>query len=168
MKRLSTGFLTLSLALALVTGCSRESNKGGPTGDKKAGTTGTTGTTTTGTGTTGTTTTTTTTNGAREDFTIKVPTGYTNVTQGEKQSVTVTINRNGKFEDEVNLKFDAPEGIKVEPATAKVAKGANDTQVTVHANPDAKLGTSDVTVTGTTPAGGNPATVKLGVEVKKK
>jgi len=169
MKRLSMGLLTLSLALVLAAGCSRESNKGGPTGDVKKGTTGTTGTGTGHTGTTGTAPTTGTGTGTasneRDDFTVKVPTGNTNVTQGERTEMTVTVSRHGKFDQDVHLKFDPPAGVKVEPATVDVPKGKDDARVTVSADNTAKVGTTNIMVTGT--GGGGPAAkVEMGIEVK--
>ena len=162
MKHLWTSLSAFMLVAVLAVGCCRESYKGGP-GANKTGT----GTTGTGTGTTGTGTGTTTTGEGRDHLTIKVPSGNTNVTQGEQQEVTITVNRNGNFDQEVSLKFDPPAGLKVDPATVTVPKGKDDARVTVHANPDAKVGTTNVQVTGT--GGGGPAAkVELGIEVKKK
>jgi uncharacterized membrane protein len=160
-----TGLIVFGLSLALAAGCSRESPKGGPGAENK------TATTTTSTkspdATSQTTTTTTRTDDQRDDFTVKVPNGYTNVTQGEQQSITVKINRNGKFDQEVTLKFDPPvgSGLHVEPATATVAKDKKETQVTVRADAGAKTGTTDIRVTGM-PQTGKATDVNLGVEVK--
>jgi len=169
MKRLSMGLLTLSLALVLSAGCSRESNKGGPAPDKKGGTTGTTGTGTNGHGTTGTATTGTGTTGSneRDDFTISVPRGNTNVDQGGQTNIDVSVNRHGKFDQEVTLKFDpaAGSGLKVEPATVKVPKDKNKEQVTVQADAGAKTGSTNIKVTAT-PTTGKAVEENIGIDVK--
>jgi len=160
MKRLCTGSLALGLAVVLAAGCSRESPKGGP-GTGKSSTT-----TTSGTG--GTSTTTTTTDGD-DYFKIGVPTGHTNVDQGGQTAVKVDVNRHGKFNEEVTLKFEptAGSGLKVEPATVKVPADKKYAEVTVMAEAGAKVGTTNVKVIAT-PMTGKATEQELGMEVKKK
>jgi hypothetical protein len=163
MKVTRIGLWTCTLGLVLLVGCSRESNKGGPGADKGKPAPGTPAANNPPAGgerTPGAT--------DRDHFTVKVPSGNTNVTQGERKEVTVTIDRDGKFDQEVTLKFEPPAGIKVEPASVSIPKGKDEARVTIHATPEAKVGTTNVAVTGTAASGGPPAKVEMGVEVKAK
>ena len=145
MKSLHVAMLVGVLALV---GCSRESPKGGP------GKT----TTTTDSGRTVT----------REDsFKVQVPTGGTNVTQGKRQEVDISLNRNGDFKQAVKLKFDAPAGLKVVPAEATIKSGDNKTNVFVEAEEGAPVGRHSITVTGI-PETGDATSVKMDIDVKKK
>ena len=164
----------LVVALALV-GCSRESSKGGP-GAKAAKGTGTTTTTTTapsttppsttttrtettppaptGTTKTETTTTKTDTTAAKNDtFSIKVPSGATNIMQGKNQEVTVSVNRGSAFKQNVKLSFKAPEGVKITPPDAAVKSGDNDVKVLVQVGDAVPVGKHTITVTGTPDTG---------------
>jgi len=180
----------LVVALTLV-GCSRESSKGGP-GAKVAKGTGTTTTTTPSTapstttpsttttkiettppppvGTTKTETTTkkTDTTAAKNDtFSIKVPSGATNITQGKNQEVTVSVNRGSAFKQSVKLSFKAPEGIKITPPDASVKSGENDIKVLVQVGDNVPVGKQTITVTGT-PDTGDATSVNMDIDVKKK
>lgn len=149
--------LTLGAAILLVTaGCNRESPKGGPGADKANK-----GTTTPGTNT-GTNT------GDRTDtFSIKVPPGNTNVTQGGQTEMTVTVSRGSSFDQDVKLTFKAPEGVQVTPDSATAKKGSDEAKITVKAADTATPGTTNVKVTGT-PATGAAVSVDMGIEIKKK
>ena len=159
------------LALLGLVGCNRESPKGGPGADKanKGDGKSTTSTTTGAPGTTGTTSTTTTTNAGADTFTIKVPAGNSNVTQGEQKEMTVSVSRQGGFDQDVTLSFKpaADSGVTVTPSSAVAKKGGDDVRVTVKAASDATVGTTNVEVMGT-PATGKATSEKMGIEVKKK
>jgi uncharacterized membrane protein len=141
---------TLSLAAAVVfglAGCNRESPKGGPGADKaNKGTPG---------------------SDKADSFTIKVPTGNTNVTQGEQKEISISVSRGDKFDQDVKLTFKAPEGVQVTPDSVTAKKGGEDAKITVKAADTATVGTTNIKVTGT-PATGSATTVDLGIEIKKK
>jgi hypothetical protein len=173
--------VTMLIGALTLIGCARESPKGGP-GAAKTGTTGaskdTKTTTTTATtdddnrDTTKTKTTTTTTkNDTRTDrdntFSVRVPSVATNITQGKREEVTISINRDGDFDQPVNLKFQAPQGIKIVPAEASIKTGETKTNVFVEAAEDAPVGRHSITVTGS-PQTGAATSVKMDVDIKKK
>jgi len=159
MRKLYIGLLIGAIALV---GCTRESPKGGAPGDKKVSTT---------TTRDGVTTTTTTTKEQTEDrdhqFSVKVPSGATNVTQGKQKEVTISLNRGSSFKEPVKVKIDAPAGIKAVPAETTIPADDNKAKVTLEAADDATVGRHTVTVTGI-PETGNSTSVDMDVEVKKK
>jgi hypothetical protein len=164
-------------ALGLV-GCTRESPKGGPgatnTGPTTTASKDTQKTTTTTTPTddgktqTTTKTTTTTTNDKRDDtFTVQVPAGATNVTQGKREEVTISIDRDGDFNEPVHIKFSAPKGITMVPAETSIKTGETKAKVAIEAAADAPVGRHSITVTGS-PQTGASTSVKMDIDVKKK
>jgi hypothetical protein len=56
-------------------------------------------------------------------FSIEVPAGATNVTQGERKEVTINLERGDSFKETVKLQFDAPKGLKIVPADTSVKTG---------------------------------------------
>jgi len=145
---------TFSLLAALTltfAGCNRESPKGGPGADKaNKGTTATTGS-----------------SDKTETFSIKVPAGHTNVTQGGQQEVSISVSRGSNFDQDVTLTFKPHDGITVTPESWTAKKGDDTGKIVVKAADTATVGTSNIAVTGT-PKTGAAATVDLGIEVKKK
>ena len=115
---------TLSLAATVIlslAGCSRESPKGGPGADKAKGTP---------------------TSGSAdktETFSIKVPAGNTNVTQGEQTEMNVSVSRGTNFDQDVKLTFKAPEGVQVTPDSVTAKKGADDAKITVNCGAAARV-----------------------------
>jgi uncharacterized membrane protein len=101
-------------------------------------------------------------------FTISAPTLSTHLNQGETKTAKLSLHRGGKFHDDVTLKFDAPKGLKVDPAetTVKASDKADDISVQVSADKDAPLGDHMVHVTGT-PAKGTATSVDFKVTVAK-
>jgi hypothetical protein len=159
MRKLEIGLLIGAMALV---GCTRESPKGGAPGDKKVTTTSKDGTTTT------TTTTTKEQTDARDhQFTVKVPSGATNVTQGKQKEVTISLSRGSNFKEPVKIKIEAPAGIKVVPAETTIAADDNNAKVIVEAAADAAVRRHTVTVTGI-PETGNSTSVDMDIDVKKK
>jgi len=145
---------TFSLLAALTltfAGCNRESPKGG-TGADKANNKGTT--------TSGS-------SDKTDTFSIKVPAGNTNITQGEQKEINISVSRGSNFDQDVTLTFKAPEGVQVTPDSVTAKKGSDEPKITVKALDTATVGTTNVKVTGT-PKTGAPASVDLGIEVKKK
>ena len=160
------GLLVLSVGLL---GCSRESNRGGP-GAKDTKPTTTSSTDNQGSKTTTTETTKTNTpNDNAQTFTIKVPSGGTNVTQGANQTVTVSISRGKDFHQPVKLKFDAPAGVKISPVDPIIREDTanNSVKVTIDVDPTVSEGRHKITVTGE-PETGAAAKVDMDIDVKKK
>ena len=102
---------TLSLAAALVlsfAGCNRESPKGGPGADKANKGTPAAGS-----------------NDKTDTFSIKVPSGNTNITQGEQKELSLSVSRGNNFDQDVVLTFQSPvAGITVTPESVTAKKGA--------------------------------------------
>ena len=152
MKAVYVSMLAGTLALV---GCDRESPSGGP-GAKQTTTT-----------TSNDKTTTTTTQNRNETFKVEVPAGGTNVTQGKRQEVTVSLDRGSDFTQAVKLSFETPAGLKVIPASATIKSGENKTNVFVEVAEDATVGRHSIAVTGS-PESGKSASVKMDIDVKKK
>jgi len=144
---------TLSLLAALTltfAGCNRESPKGGPAADNKGKATGTSGT-----------------NDNKDTFTIKVPAGNTNVTQGESKEIAISVSRGSSFDQDVTVTFKPQEGLSVTPDTWTAKKGADEGKIVVKAADTATVGSTNIKVTGT-PKTGKETSVDLGIDVKKK
>jgi hypothetical protein len=143
---------TLSLLAALTltfAGCNRESPKGGTGADTKAKGTGASG------------------SNDKETFTVKVPAGHTNITQGEQKEISISVSRGSSFDQEVTVTFKAPDGVQVTPDSWTAKKGADEGKIVVKAADTATVGETNIKVTGT-PKTGAPASVDLGIDVKKK
>lgn len=165
MRALQVGLCIVGLSALTLAGCARESPKGGPGAKGET----TVKTTATDSGTTVTTEKKTETNRGEvraETFSIEVPRGETNVTQGKREEVTVSIDRGGSFKQAVKLKFEAPAGVKVTPAEATVAGSDTRIKVGIEAAPDAAPGRHSINVIGT-PETGKATSVKMDIEVKK-
>jgi uncharacterized membrane protein len=160
MKGLCATLLLVPL-IAFV-GCENKSPPGGPgaTGHRAS-------THLTSQAGTHTTTTSKTEVGKSDDtFQLKGPILATGLKQGEKKEVDISITRGKDFQQDVMLKFHAPKGLKVEPASADLKPSDNDVKVMVEADKDAPLGDQNIEVTGT-PAKGDATNLMLKVTVKK-
>jgi hypothetical protein len=148
------------LGAVVLFGCTRESPQGGP-GVKTTNTT-------TATSRDGKTVTTTEESEARDStFTIQVPGGGTNITQGKSEEVSVSVNRGTNFKQPVKLSFKAPAGVKVVPSETTLATDDTKTNVRIEATDEATVGRHSITVTGT-PTTGKSTSVTMDVDVKKK
>ena len=100
-----------------------------------------------------------------EGFRIAVPTFDTEVKQGDRQTVTVSLHRGESFKRDVRLQIKAAKGISVEP-TDVLVKGSDapDVQLQLAAPKDAAIGEYRVYVKGT-PATGEPTSVDFKVKV---
>ena len=154
MKTSHVGALIVTLVLV---GCDRESPKGGP-GSKAV--------TITTTKPDGTTTQQKTEN-RDETFAVKVPAGGTNVTQGKREEVTISLTRGDSFKQDVHLKFETPKGIKVVPPTVSIKNGDSKTNVLVEAGENAPVGRQSITITAT-PESGQATSVNMDIDIKKK
>jgi hypothetical protein len=144
---------TFSLLAALTltfAGCNRESPKGGPGADKANKGAATSGS-----------------SDKTETFSIKVPAGHTNVTQGGQTEVSISVSRGSNFDQDVTLTFKPHDGITVTPDSWTAKKGDDTGKMVVKAADTATVGTTNIQVTGT-PKTGAAATVDLGIDVKKK
>jgi hypothetical protein len=105
---------------------------------------------------------------ARENqtFTLEVP-KTTDVSRGKRQEVTVTLNRGENFDQMVKLQFKAPPGLKVVPDQAAIQKGESGSKVLIEAAADAAAGEQAIEVIGT-PETGAAVTVRMPVEVQER
>jgi len=105
--------------------------------------------------------------GMTEDvgFKILVPTGDTDVKQGEVRNVTISLRRGENFKRGVKLEIQASEGISVAP-TEIFVKGSEspDVQLRIATTKDTALGAYLVTVKGT-PRTGEPTSTAFTVKV---
>lgn len=100
-----------------------------------------------------------------EGFTISAPAFNTDIKQGDRQTVTVTLNRDKYFKQDVTLRSTSTSGISVEPSTLLVrASESPDVQFQVKAPADAALGEYLVHVVAT-PETGAPTSKNFTVKV---
>ena len=100
-----------------------------------------------------------------EGFKIAVPTFDTEVKQGDRQTVTVSLHRGETFKRDVRLQVKAAKGISVEPTEALVkGSDAPDVQLQIAAPRDAAIGEYKVYVKGT-PATGEATSTEFEVKV---
>src|SRR5436305_10443795 len=87
-------------------------------------------------------------------FKIDAPLTHTTIKQGDTKEVKLTMDRGKDFHDDIELKFDAPAGLTVDPATHTVKSGDDkEVVVKVSAAKDAPVGDHVIKVTGTPKAG---------------
>jgi uncharacterized lipoprotein NlpE involved in copper resistance len=100
-----------------------------------------------------------------ETFRISAPALATDIKQGDRRTVTVSLHRGESFKRDVTLEVKAAKGISVEP-TEVVVKGSDapDVQLQIAAPVDAAIGEYRVHVKGT-PATGEPTSVEFTVKV---
>jgi uncharacterized membrane protein len=100
-----------------------------------------------------------------EAFRIAVPTFTTEVKQGELQTVSVSLQRDSLFKQDVTLHIKAANGISVDPTKVTIkASDKPDVQLQIAAPKDAALGEYPVVVKGT-PETGEPTSVGFTVKV---
>lgn len=104
--------------------------------------------------------------GAGSDtFRLAVPRMATGITQGETQTVRVTVERGDGFKQRVKLEMTAPDGIQLEPGDVTVEPGdKGDVQVKITAAEDAAIGEHKIMVKGT-PDRGESTTAEFRVTV---
>ena len=105
--------------------------------------------------------------GMTEDvgFKIIVPTGDTDVKQGEVRNVTISLQRGENFKQGVKLEIKASEGISVYPTDVQVkASEIPDIQLRIATTRDTALGAYLVSVKGT-PKTGEPTSIAFTVKV---
>jgi len=89
-----------------------------------------------------------------EGFKIGVPEFPTNLKQGDLQTVTVTVQRDDYFKQDVKLELDTTPGVVVDPTHIMVkANDRPDVQVRLSATKDSALGDYRVNVNATPETG---------------
>jgi len=100
-----------------------------------------------------------------EGFKISVPTFTTDVKQGDRQTISVTLHREKFFKQNVRLQINASSGISVTPTDVLVkASETPEVQLQIATPKDAALGEYRVFVKGT-PETGLPAAIEIKVKV---
>ena len=100
-----------------------------------------------------------------EGFKIAAPTFTTDVKQGDRQTVTVSLKRDKYFKQDVTLQATATSGISVEPSEVVVkANESPDVQFQIKAPKDAALGEYRVNIKGT-PETGQSTSTEIKVKV---
>ena len=105
--------------------------------------------------------------GMAEDqgFKISVPTFTTDVKQGDRQTISVTLQREKFFKQNVRLETSASGGIRVTPTDVMVkASESPEVQLQIAAPKDAAIGEYRVNIKGT-PETGQPASIEIRVKV---
>ncbi len=100
-----------------------------------------------------------------EGFRIAAPTFATEIQQGDRKTVTISLHRDESFKRDVALQIRATKGISVEPTTTTV-RGSDtpEVQLQIAAPADADIGEYRVYVKGT-PETGQPTSVEFKVMV---
>lgn len=87
--------------------------------------------------------------GKKDSFTLNVPFWTTALKQGESKPVTIRVDRDKTFDQEVSLKIDGlPKGVTAVPVNAVIPSGSKEINFTLKADADAALGDFAVTITG--------------------
>ncbi len=74
-------------------------------------------------------------------FTLTVSDSSIDLVQGEAKAMSVTINRNDNFQQDVTLEFTGlPKGTSVDPARPTVKHGSSEAKFTIKADADAAVG----------------------------
>ena len=104
----------------------------------------------------------------KDTFTLSVPFWTTGFKQGEAKAVSISIARDKRFDQDVQLSFTAlPKGITVEPASPVIKNGETESKLIFKAADDADLGDFAVIMTGH-PTKGADATHEFKFTVAKK
>lgn len=103
-----------------------------------------------------------------DSFTISPPSTTTHVTQGQKNTVKVSVSRGKDFKQNVKLMFDGAKGVKfVPPSVESKASDSGDVSVEILAADDAPLGKQTITVKAK-PESGSETTGTFDIDVEKK
>ena len=92
-------------------------------------------------------------------FKIAVPNFSTEINQGDRQNVTISLHRDENFKRDVTLEIRASKGISVEPTNVVVqASDTPDIQLRIAAAKDAAIGEYRIYVKGTPQTGESTST----------
>jgi uncharacterized membrane protein len=104
----------------------------------------------------------------KDTFTVSVPTFSTSIKQGETKAVSISINRDKNFDENVTLQFAGlPKGLTVEPTSPVIKHGDTEAKLMLKSEVDAPLGEFTIKVTGH-PTKGADASHDFKVNVAKK
>ena len=105
---------------------------------------------------------------AKDSFTLSAPRLSTTLNQGKTQTVSIGVNRQKSFNQDVVLTFgEMPTGVSIEPQTAVIKHDDKDAQFTLTAVDDAALGNFTIKVKGH-PTTGADAVSELKLTVVKE
>ena len=131
----------LFVPLAVLVGCSTESPKGGPAATSQNG-------------------------GANRDgFKLEAPSMRTDIKPGERKEVKLSIDRDGNFNEAVDLEFKAPDGVTVNAFKTRFEPNDKEIKLTIEAAPDAKRGEASIEVVGK-PQTGAPTSITIPIEIE--
>ena len=100
-----------------------------------------------------------------EGFKIQVPMFTTDIKQGDRQTINVTVRRGELFKQDVRLEMKASQGISVTPANVLVkASDAPEVPLQIMAPRNAALGEYRIYVKRT-PQTGEPTSIEIKVKV---
>jgi uncharacterized membrane protein len=100
-------------------------------------------------------------------FTLKGPLFATTIKQGDTETVDVSVTRDEKYSHKVQLKAEAPAGLKVEFTPANVTPAYRENvKLRITAEPKAALGEHTIRITGA-PESGQPVATELKVTVRE-
>jgi len=103
--------------------------------------------------------------GTKDTFKIGAPAMATTIKQGDKQTVSITVDRDSAFQQSVKLDAQAPKGLKVDMDKSTIkSSDPKEVALSISADKDCPLGDHIVKVTGK-PDTGNPTTVEVKVTV---
>ncbi|MDD4890234.1 MAG: hypothetical protein PHU85_09925 [Phycisphaerae bacterium] len=106
--------------------------------------------------------------GGNDTFKVVVPAIVASVTQGEVQTVRVSVERGDGFKQGVKLHVKAPAGLQVDPESTTVKAGdKGDVQLKITAAKDAPLGEQTIQVHGT-PDKGDATQTEFKITVSAK
>lgn len=102
-------------------------------------------------------------------FTLDMPNLGASIKQGEKQNITIGINRGDNFDQDVTLHLtNVPQGVTATPAEPVLKKGEEEVVMSVAVAADAALGDFTVNVSGSPSGSGASATNTLQLTVKEQ
>jgi hypothetical protein len=105
--------------------------------------------------------------GTDSTFKLQAPTLSTDIKQGETKVVKITVNRDDKFNQTVNLSVRGePSGVTARLDKTSVPPSEKEVNLTITAGTDAPLGEHTLTVVGK-PETGNPTEVGVKIDVEK-
>jgi uncharacterized membrane protein len=107
--------------------------------------------------------------GTSNTFRVTAPTMATTIKQGDKQTITLSVDRNSDFKQSVKLSAEAPKGLKADLSKTTVAAGdPKDVSMQVSVDKDAAVGDHHIKVTATPDTGAaTTVDVKITVEATK-
>lgn len=105
--------------------------------------------------------------GSNDSFKLQAPVMPEVLKQGERETLTLKLDRGSDFKKSVKIDVKAPEGLKVDPAHKTVkASDPAEVSITIEADKKAAAGDHKITVVAT-PESGNPTSLDVTVKVRE-